>query len=71
MAGETGVAALEVSKDKPIEALFMEIEESLRSQYSIGYTPARPDESGRLHKVKLMVRDSLSLRGSLNPSTEF
>ena len=53
MAAETGGAAMEVSKDNPIEKLFAEIEESLRSQYSMGYTPARPDDSGKFHKIKL------------------
>ncbi len=57
MASETGGEALEVSKEKPIEKLFEEIEESLRNQYSIGYTPDRKNETGKFHKIKLVVKD--------------
>jgi VWFA-related protein len=57
MAAETGGAALEVSKDKPIETLFAEIEEALRNQYSIGFTPDRPGEPGKFHIIKLTVRN--------------
>jgi VWFA-related protein len=62
-AAETGGEALEVSKDKPIEAVFSEIEELLRNQYSIGYTPARTVDSGKFHKIKLTAKDrSLTVR---------
>lgn len=57
MAAETGGEALEVSREKPIEAVFGEIEELLRNQYSIGYTPARRDDSGKFHKIKLTTTD--------------
>lgn len=57
MASETGGASLEVSKDRPIEAVFAQIEDALRSQYSIGYTPDRPSPSGKFHKIKLTVKD--------------
>ncbi len=56
MAAETGGEALEVSKDKPIEKVFSQIEESLRNQYSIGYTPDRANESGKFHRIKLAVK---------------
>jgi VWFA-related protein len=39
LAKETGGGYLEVSKDKSIEQIYAEIEEELRNQYSIGYTP--------------------------------
>jgi VWFA-related protein len=57
LAAETGGEALEVSRDKPIEKVFAEIEESLRNQYNIGYTPQRANESGKFHKIKLTVND--------------
>lgn len=57
MAAETGGAAFQVSKDEPIEKVFSEIEESLRNQYSIGYTPDRMNEIGKFHKIKLTVKD--------------
>jgi VWFA-related protein len=39
ISNETGGRFFEVSKKLPIDKVFSEIEEDLRSQYSIGYTP--------------------------------
>jgi VWFA-related protein len=57
MAAETGGEALEVSRSQPIEELFSRIDEALRNQYSIGYTPDRPNESGKFHRIRLAVKD--------------
>jgi VWFA-related protein len=57
MAKETGGKALDVSPDRPIEKLFSEIEESLRNQYNIGYTPDRQDDHGKFHEIKLTVKN--------------
>jgi VWFA-related protein len=57
MASETGGESLEVTNDKPIEAVFAQIDELLRNQYSIGFTPDRPDDHGKFHKIKLAVKD--------------
>ena len=43
---ETGGRFFEVSKRQPIEKVFAAIEEDLRNQYSIGYTPDRTDTAG-------------------------
>lgn len=58
MARETGGESYEVSKGVTIEAVYSQIEEALRNQYSIGYTPERPDSSGKFHKIKLTTKDS-------------
>lgn len=39
LADETGGAYFEVSKSNPIEKVYAQIEDELRNQYSIGYTP--------------------------------
>ena len=57
MAAETGGEEFEVSRDKPVEEVFSEIEELLRNQYSIGFTPDRIGSSGQFHKVKLAVKE--------------
>ena len=57
MANETGGESFEVTNDKPIEAVFSQIGELLRNQYSIGFTPDRPDDHGKFHKIKLAVKD--------------
>jgi VWFA-related protein len=43
---ETGGRFFEVSKRQPIEKVFAAIEEDLRNQYSIGYTPDGTNTSG-------------------------
>jgi Ca-activated chloride channel homolog len=57
MSRETGGVSYGVSKNQPIDAIYSEIEEALRSQYSIGYTPTRPSPDGKFHRVKLTTRD--------------
>ncbi len=58
MARETGGEALEVAKSVTIEDVYSRIEEALRNQYSIGYTPGRTDRSGKYHKIRLVTRDA-------------
>jgi hypothetical protein len=41
MARETGGAYYEVTESHSIEEIYSQIEEALRNQYSIGYTPGR------------------------------
>lgn len=57
MADETGGEEFHVTKDEPIEKVYSQIEESLRNQYSIGYTPDRMNQNGKFHKIKLTVRN--------------
>ena len=40
---ETGGGYFEVSDGQPISAIYMQLEEKLRDQYSIGYTPDRSE----------------------------
>ena len=39
LSKETGGTFFEVSKKHPLEDIFKQIDEELRSQYSLGYTP--------------------------------
>jgi VWFA-related protein len=55
LARETGGAYFEVSASNPIENIYAEIEDVLRSQYSIGYTSQNAGKSGEYHKIKLTV----------------
>jgi VWFA-related protein len=57
MAKETGGVSYGVTKNQPIEAIYARIEEALRNQYSIGYTPSRPAPDGKFHRIKLTTRD--------------
>ncbi|MBV8708086.1 MAG: VWA domain-containing protein [Acidobacteriaceae bacterium] len=53
---ETGGAYFEVSKKKSVDQIYSEIEEELRNQYSIGYTPDRALSEGGYRKIQLMVK---------------
>jgi len=57
MATETGGIPYEVTKDQPLESIYAQIEEALRNQYSIGYTPARTESDGKYHKIKLTIKN--------------
>ena len=57
MAKETGGVAYEVTKSESIEAIYSQIEDALRNQYSIWYTPPRTEVDGKYHKIKLTTRD--------------
>jgi VWFA-related protein len=53
---ETGARLFEVSKKQPIEQIYDRIQEELRSQYSLGYTPDRADVGAGYHKIRLMTK---------------
>jgi VWFA-related protein len=57
MARETGGAYFEVTNSQSIEQIYSQIEEALRNQYSIGYTPPRAKPDGKYHKLKLAAKD--------------
>ena len=57
MAKETGGVSFGVTRKQSIDAIYSEIEETLRSQYSIGYTPSRAGPDGKYHKIKLVTKD--------------
>jgi VWFA-related protein len=59
MANETGGAYFEVTASESIEDIYSQIEEALRNQYSIGYTPTRAQSDGKYHKLKLTTKDRL------------
>jgi VWFA-related protein len=53
LARETGGGFFVVSLNNPIEKIYAQIEEELRNQYSIGYTPDSNDTTGKYRKLKL------------------
>jgi VWFA-related protein len=52
---QTGGGYFEVSKKKPVDEIYRQIEEELRNEYSIGYTPDRPVSQG-FRKIQLTVK---------------
>jgi VWFA-related protein len=54
---ETGGQLFEVSKKEPIDQIYSQIEEELRNQYSLGYTPDKsPADSPGYRKIQLTVK---------------
>lgn len=53
LSRETGAHMYEVSKKESIEEIYSRIEEELRNQYSIGYTPDRANPGTGYHKIHL------------------
>ena len=53
---ETGGELYEVSKKQPVNQSYADIEEELRNQYNLGYTPDKSDSSGGYHKILLTTK---------------
>ncbi len=56
MSRETGGGFFEVSRKMSIDAIYKRIEEELRSQYSIGYTPDRTGAGGMFRTISLKAK---------------
>jgi VWFA-related protein len=56
LAQETGGRFFEVSKSESIEEIYNRIEEELRNQYSLGYTPSHAPETGQYRKIRLTTK---------------
>jgi VWFA-related protein len=53
---ETGGRFFEVSKKMPIDKVYSAIEEDLRNQYSLGYSPNRTEEDRSYHRIHLLTK---------------
>jgi VWFA-related protein len=53
---ETGGGFFEVSRKLSIDQIYDRIEEELRSQYSLGFTPERTDTGNRFHRIAVTVK---------------
>jgi VWFA-related protein len=56
MSEETGGRLFEVSKKKPLPAIFEELQEEMRSQYALGYTPDNPARDGSFRRLEVRTR---------------
>jgi VWFA-related protein len=54
---KTGGRLFEVSKKQPIEKIYDLIQEELRNQYNLGYTPDRPNPGPGYHKITLTSKE--------------
>ena len=56
IAKETGGRFFEVTKKQTIDQIYSEIDEELRHQYSLGYTPEMADAFSGYHKLSLTTK---------------
>jgi len=57
ISNETGARLFEVSKKQSVEQIYASIEEQLRNQYSLGYTPENTDASAGYRKISLKTKE--------------
>ena len=53
---ETGGRLFEVSKKQPIDKIYGELQDELRNQYSLGYTPVKRDAASGYRKIALTTK---------------
>lgn len=53
MAEETGGRVFRVTKKRTLQQVFDEIQEEMRSQYAIGYTPTNPAKDGSFRRIEI------------------
>jgi VWFA-related protein len=53
---ETGGRFFEVTKKQTIDEIYTAIDEELRNQYSLGYTPEKADAEPGYHKIQLAIK---------------
>jgi VWFA-related protein len=57
LALETGGGYFPVTPDKPLNEIYGQIEEELRSQYGIGYTPVQTKNNRTYRKLRLTTKN--------------
>jgi VWFA-related protein len=56
LSKQTGGRFFEVSKKQTVEKIYDQIQEELRNQYSLGYTPDHSESGAGYHKIRLMTK---------------
>jgi VWFA-related protein len=57
MSEETGGRVFKVDRKHSLQDVFRELQEEMRSQYAIGYTPIDEQRNGAFRKIDVKVRD--------------
>jgi VWFA-related protein len=57
MSNETGGHVYEVSRRNTLDKVFDELQEEMRTQYAIGYTPTDPKKDGSYRKIEVRTKD--------------
>ena len=56
LSQETGGHFFEVTKKESVEAIYKQVQEELRNQYSLGFSPDHPEQSAGYHKILLAAK---------------
>jgi VWFA-related protein len=57
MSSETGGRVFEVNRHRTLQQIFTEIDEEMRSQYSIGYAPLNTGRDGSFRRIEIRTAD--------------
>jgi VWFA-related protein len=57
MSEQTGGRVFEVDKKHTLQDVFKQLQEEMRNQYSLSYTPSNPNRDGKFRKIEIKVRD--------------
>jgi len=58
MSTETGGHLFQISKKRSIADIYAEVQEELRNQYTLGYTPDRTEQDAGYHKIHLTTKQA-------------
>jgi len=56
LSRETGGRMFEVSKKQTVDQIYQQIQDELRNQYNLGYTPDRASDNSDYHKIHLVAK---------------
>lgn len=56
MSKETGGRFFEVSKKESVEDIYKQVQEELRNQYSLGFSPDKSEDAANYHKIVLTTK---------------
>ncbi len=57
LSGDTGGRVFKVDRRNSLDDIFQQLQDEMRSQYSIGYQPPNPKKDGSYHKIEIRVGD--------------
>ena len=57
MSEETGGRVLKVDRHHTLDDIFKEIQDDMRSQYSLGYVPTNARKDGSFRKIDIKTRE--------------
>lgn len=57
LSGDTGGRVFRVDRRNSLDDIFQQLQDEMRSQYSIGYQPPNPKKDGTYHKIEIRVGD--------------